>query len=45
MKKLTSNEKKYIILNTIFNENDIDVLFGDNDDYFETLDKWLNNSL
>jgi len=45
MKKLTSNEKKYIILNTIFNENDIDVLFGDNDNYFETLDKWLNNSL
>jgi len=26
-------------------ENNIDVLFGDDDNYFETLDIWLNNSL
>jgi hypothetical protein len=44
-KKITSNEKKYTILNTIFNENNIDVLFGDDDNYFETCDKWFNNSL
>jgi hypothetical protein len=27
------------------NENNISVLFGDDDNYFETLDKWFNNSL
>jgi hypothetical protein len=43
--KLTSNEKKYTILNAILNENNIPVLFGDDDNYFETLDKWFNNSL
>ena len=43
--KLISNEKKYTILNTIFNENNIAVLFGDDDNYFETFDKWFNNSL
>jgi hypothetical protein len=41
--KLTSNEKKYIILNKIFNENNINVLFGDDDNYFELLDLWINN--
>jgi hypothetical protein len=44
-KKLISNEKKYLILNTIFNENDIVVLFGDDENYFETFDNWFNNSL
>ena len=44
-KKLTSNEKKYTILNMIFNESNIAVLFGDDDNYFETFDKWFNNSL
>ena len=28
--KLTSSEKKYVILNKIFNKNNILVLFGDN---------------
>jgi hypothetical protein len=41
-KKLVSNEKKYITLNTIFNENNIVVLFGDDENYFETFDNWLN---
>lgn len=41
-KKINSNEKKYNILNKIFAENNISVLFGDNDDYFETFDKWLD---
>ena len=45
--KLISNEKKkkYIILNTIFNETNIAVLFGDDENYFETFDTWFNNSL
>jgi len=42
--KLTSNQKKYIILNTIFKENNIRVLFGDNENYFETFDNWFNSS-
>ena len=40
-KKITSNEKKYVTLNTIFNEHNISVLFGDDDNYFEIFDKWL----
>ena len=41
--KLLSNDKKYIILNKIFIENDINVFFGDDENYFENLDKWLRN--
>ena len=44
-KKLISKDKKYIILNKILNENKISVLFGDDENYFETLDAWHNNSL
>jgi len=44
-KKLTSNNKKYSILNIILNENNIIVLFGDDDNYFEIVEKWFNNSL
>ena len=40
--KIISNEKKYTILNTIFNENNIAVLFGDDENYFETFDTWFN---
>jgi hypothetical protein len=43
--KLVSNEKKYTILNTIFNENNIVVLFGDDVNYFETFDTWFIASL
>jgi hypothetical protein len=43
-KKFNSN-KKYTILNTILNENNIDVLFGDDKNYFEILDNWINSSL
>ena len=43
--KLVSNEKKYKILNTIFDETNIVVLFGDDENYFETFDVWFNNSL
>ena len=40
-KKITSIEKKYIILNKIFVENNIDVLFGDDENYFETFNTWI----
>lgn len=41
---LQSPCKKYIILNKILKENDIDVLYGDNKNYFKTLDLWLKNN-
>lgn len=44
-KKLVSGDKKYEILNIILNENNIEVLFGDDENYFETLDIWFNSSL
>lgn len=43
--KLTSNKNKYIILNKIFKKHNIAVLFGDDADYFERLDSWINSSL
>lgn len=43
--KLISTEKKYTTLNTIFNETNIVVLFGDDDNYFATFDRWFNSSL
>lgn len=43
--KIVSNEKKYTILNNIFIETNIAVLFGDDENYFETFDTWLNNSV
>ena len=43
--KLISSEKKYKILNTIFSENNIIVLFGDDENYFTIFDTWFNNSL
>jgi len=42
-KKLLSNEAKYKILNKIFEENNITILFGDDSDYFEKLDLWINS--
>lgn len=39
--KLTSSERKYQILNIILNESNIPVLFGDDENYFETLDNWI----
>ena len=41
--KFISNEKKYIILNKILAEHNIITLFGDDDDYFNKLDEWINN--
>jgi len=44
-KKFVSNNQKYKDLNQILNEADITVLFGDDDDYFQKLNIWINNSL
>ena len=41
-KKLVSNNKKYVNFNTILSVKNIPVLFGDNEDYFEKLDAWIN---
>ena len=45
-KKFLSNDKKYVILKKILQECNIPVLFGDDENYFNILDKWItNNSL
>lgn len=41
--KFVFNEKKYTILSTIFNEHNISLLFGDDANYFDTLDAWINH--
>ena len=41
-KLLTSKNKKYMILNQILKENGINVLFGDDDNYLEMLNNWIN---
>lgn len=43
--KLTSTHKKYTTLSTILNEHNIHVLFGDDDDYFQMINKWIHNLL
>ena len=43
--KIISIEPKYKNLKTIFTESNIEVLFGDDTNYFEKLDEWINNSL
>ncbi len=40
-RKLVSNNPKYITLNIILREHQIDVLFGDDDDYSNMLKKWI----
>ena len=44
-KKLLSEDKKYIILNKILNENNILVFFGDDNDYFNKINNWANHSI
>jgi hypothetical protein len=40
--KIMSNEKKYIIFNKLMKKHNIPILFGDDDNYFDTLDNWFN---
>tara|TARA_Y100001970_G_C14164341_1_gene820399 strand:+ start:556 stop:1329 length:774 start_codon:yes stop_codon:yes gene_type:complete len=42
-KKIISSKKKYTILYDILQKSNITVLFGENDNYFEMLDNWINN--
>jgi hypothetical protein len=43
--KIISNEKKYIVFNKLMKRHNIPILFGDDENYFETFDTWFNNSL
>jgi hypothetical protein len=38
---LVSNNKKYLTLNKILSENKIDILFGDDENYFEMINNWI----
>jgi len=40
-KEMFSNSMKYAILTTILNESKINILFGDDENYFESLDNWI----
>jgi hypothetical protein len=40
-KLLVSNSKKYLVLKDILSETKIDILFGDQPDYFTLLDNWI----
>lgn len=40
----SNNDKKYDALKIILQESNIEVLFGDDDDYFDVLNTWINNS-
>ena len=40
----SNNDKKYNALKIILQESNIEVLFGDDDYYFDTLNNWINNS-
>ena len=42
-KKIMSDKPKYKFLNIILKENNIEVLFGDDEKYFIDLEKWYNN--
>jgi hypothetical protein len=41
-KKMCSDEKKYTVLNRILAEHNIVTLFGDEPNYFETINEWVN---
>jgi hypothetical protein len=40
-KKVVSDLKKYKVLNKILAEDNIDVLYGDDEDYFDKLNDWI----
>lgn len=42
-KIITSSTKKYIIFNKLMERHNIPILFGDDENYFETLEKWISN--
>ena len=42
-KKLNSNDKKYKILNTILYESNIQIFYGDDDNYFDNINNFIND--
>lgn len=44
-KKIMSETKKFVIFNKLMKKHNISILFGDDENYFETFDAWFNNSL
>jgi hypothetical protein len=44
-KIITSNQKKYIIFNKLMKKHNIPILFGDDANYFETLDNLINSTI
>jgi hypothetical protein len=40
-RKILSDTPKYVTLRTILSEKNIEILFGDNPNYFDTLDAWI----
>jgi hypothetical protein len=40
-KKIKSNKLKFVIWNRLFLQDDIKILFGENDDYFIKLNEWI----
>jgi hypothetical protein len=40
--KIMSNEKKYVIFNKLMKRHNIPILFGDDENYFETFDNWFD---
>lgn len=41
-KNIISQTKKYIIFNNIMKKHNIPILFGDDENYFDSLDNWVN---
>ena len=42
-KKMNSNDKKYIILKEILKENDINVFYGDENEYFTEFNNYIKS--
>jgi hypothetical protein len=41
--KIMSLNKKYIIFNKLMKKHNIAILFGDDENYFETVDNWIDS--
>lgn len=41
-KKFNSNKQKYIIMKQIINEDNVEILYGEDDNYIDKLNEWIN---
>lgn len=41
-KRVVSDTKKYVVLRKMLEEDNIDMLYGDDEDYYEKLEAWIN---